>query len=160
MALFDFFNRNKKNLNKPNKSPDNKTPAQPTAFGDEEFSTEFYAQEYGTTNVHPFREKDTQLYNDVQLTNQMNTIRLTYSGLLAKSGADEIYALIGYGNNLKWESITEHHMHRVGDQTFELIFAVESPQNINIAFKDSADHWDNNSGTNYTFSNPIEKGSH
>lgn len=76
-------------------------------------------------------------------------VRVTYNGLLAKSGASEIYAHIGYGTQ-KWQNITDLKMTRTAEG-FEAVFPVTSNSKLNIAFKDSANNWDNNSGKNYTF---------
>lgn len=76
-------------------------------------------------------------------------IRVTYSGLLAKSGASEVYAHIGYGTQ-KWQNIADIKMSKT-EQGFEATFPVTSESNLNIAFKDSANNWDNYSGKNYSF---------
>jgi hypothetical protein len=105
--------------------------------------------------MHPY---DSYAYAGIQMQEAKDTLRLTYNGILAKSGAQEVYAVIGYGNNLKWEDIEYYPMHKVGDQSFELIFPVKRAGNINVAFKDSANNWDNNSGMNYSFNNDVFEG--
>lgn len=75
-------------------------------------------------------------------------IKLTYDGLLAKSGASAVYAHIGYGN--KFENVTDIPMSR-STTGFEVTFPVLKADTINVCFKDSANNWDNNSGKNYTF---------
>ena len=159
MRSFDFFSKkgtNKKTNDLKNYTED-KIPVQSTAFGDEEFSAEIYSQGFDTQTIPSYNSYS---YNDVQLSHQPNTMKLTYTGILAQNGAKDIYAVIGYGNNLKWENVSQNHMHKNANNSFEMIFPIERSGNINIAFKDNADNWDNNSGMNYTFENQIFKGSH
>lgn len=79
--------------------------------------------------------------------------RIKYDGLLAKSGAQSITGVYGFGSNQKWENVSMAEMKKDGDGSFNAIIPVEQGKNINIAFKDPADNWDNNSGMNYTFVN-------
>ena len=77
-----------------------------------------------------------------------DAINLTYNGLLARSGADSVYAVCGYGNN--WAEQNVIKMSRT-DQGFQATIPARDAL-VNIAFKDSANNWDNNNGQNYTFS--------
>lgn len=79
--------------------------------------------------------------------------KISYSGLLAQSGAQEVCGVFGFGSNQNWEAVTTLEFKKEGGDTFQAIIPVEQGKNINIAFKDSADNWDNNSGMNYTFVN-------
>ncbi len=91
--------------------------------------------------------------NGIELKKETdNMLKLVYHGILANDGADQIYTIIGYGNNLMWEDEMHYQMNRIGEQTFELMLPITRNGNINIAFKDSAANWDNNSGMNYSFS--------
>ena len=76
-------------------------------------------------------------------------IKLTYNGLLAQSGALEIYAHVGYGAS-KWQNVTDIKMSQTKNG-FETTLPISSTSNLNIAFKDSINNWDNNSGNNYCF---------
>lgn len=95
-----------------------------------------------------------QLYadNGVELSKSTisvgDEVTLFYSGLLAKCGADSVYAHIGYGDN--WEDKSFIPMEKVED-VFRATIKVSHPEKLNIAFKDSIDNWDNNSQQNYTF---------
>lgn len=89
--------------------------------------------------------------NGVEMYKMQNTMRLIYSGLLAKNGAQDVYAVMSFGDNNHWEDIKYYPMHPTGNQSYELLFPIHEMTSINIAFKDGADHWDNNSGMNYTF---------
>ena len=78
-------------------------------------------------------------------------VNLTYEGILSQHGADRIFACIGYGPNTKWSNVSLIEMKRTGTNRFESTFKVTNKGNLNVAFKDSADHWDNNNGQNYVF---------
>ena len=78
---------------------------------------------------------------------------ISYSGLLAKSGAQEVQGVYGFGSNQNWEGVSSIQLKKEGEGTFKGVLPLEHGKNINIAFKDSAENWDNNSGMNYTFVN-------
>jgi len=92
------------------------------------------------------------LTNGVYLTPDQavlgDKVRISYDGLLAKSGAHELYAHVGYGN--KWDSITDFKMIKT-PSGFEATVPVTKTEPMCICFKDTANNWDNNSGKNYTF---------
>ncbi|TYQ16407.1 UNVERIFIED_CONTAM: putative carbohydrate-binding protein with starch-binding CBM53 [Acetivibrio alkalicellulosi] len=75
-------------------------------------------------------------------------VTLSYSGLLAQSGAEVVYAHIGYGD--EWEEKEFIPMERNKD-VFEARIKVNHADNLNVAFKDNGDNWDNNSHSNYSF---------
>lgn len=79
-----------------------------------------------------------------------HTASVKYDGLLAKCGAEDVYTVVGYGSNSKWENVQTIRMNRLGN-TFHADIPAIPGTNINIAFKDGANNWDNNSGMNYTF---------
>lgn len=118
-----------------------------------EFGDEMPARAFGN-NLD-----DSYSFNGVQLNTATNTMRVLYEGILAKDGAQDVYAVIGYGDNVRWENTEYYPMHKIGDQTFDLVFPVKKTGNINMAFKDGADHWDNNSGKNYTYDDRSYRGS-
>jgi len=82
-----------------------------------------------------------------------NQAKIKYDGLLAKSGAQSITGVYGFGSNQKWENVSMAELKREADGSFNAVIPIEQGKNINIAFKDPADNWDNNSGMNYTFVN-------
>nr|WP_010248199.1 carbohydrate-binding protein [Acetivibrio cellulolyticus] len=98
--------------------------------------------------------KTKQLYEDngVELSKSTisvgDEITLLYSGLLAQSGADSIYAHIGYGDN--WEGKEFIPMEKMEDK-FKATIKVNLSDKLNVAFKDGVDNWDNNSQLNYSF---------
>jgi len=86
--------------------------------------------------------------NGVSLTQKDNSLRVSYQGLLANSGAPEVYAHVGYG--LDWQGTNDYKMHKTAHG-----FEVEIPWNpkdtsVNVCFKDTASNWDNNNGSNYS----------
>ncbi|MDQ2085521.1 carbohydrate-binding protein [Herbivorax sp. ANBcel31] len=75
-------------------------------------------------------------------------VTLSYNGLLAQSGAESVYAHIGYGES--WEDKKFIPMEK-NEDVFETKIKVTHPDSLNVAFKDSSDNWDNNSFSNYSF---------
>ena len=77
-----------------------------------------------------------------------STTKVVYDGLLAKSGATHLYAHVGYGTG--WIHAQDYEMKQTA-HGFEAAIPVEKANILNIAFKDCANNWDNNSGKNYNF---------
>lgn len=92
------------------------------------------------------------MWNGVVITppsaNVGEKVKLAYDGLLSKSGATHVYAHVGFGN--RWESVQDIPMLKT-TTGFETTLPVLKSDTINVCFKDCANHWDNNSGLNYTF---------
>lgn len=90
--------------------------------------------------------------NGVHVTPQEVTVgdkvRLSYDGLLAKSGALDLFAHVGYGNN--WNDTADVKMKKTASG-FEATIPVVKAEPLYVCFKDNANNWDNNSGRNYTF---------
>lgn len=97
--------------------------------------------------------------NGVQMHNLPDMLKLSYDGILAKSSAQDIYAVVGYGDNNNWEDVGYFPMQKTAPQNFELLTFRKKTGEVNIAFKDSAGNWDNNSGKNYVFYNDSVEGS-
>ena len=85
--------------------------------------------------------------NQVALDDGIN-LALTYDGILYASGADSVYTHFGYGS--KWTNKNIIKMIRTEDG-FRVNLPLVKTGTINMVFKDSAENWDNNSGTNYSF---------
>lgn len=79
--------------------------------------------------------------------------KINYSGLLAKSGATQVIGVLGYGSNQSWEDVRDIYLSCQGSTGFESVIPIVPGKNVNLAFKDPAENWDNNSGLNYTFVN-------
>jgi hypothetical protein len=74
--------------------------------------------------------------------------QLSYNGLLSQNGASEVYAHIGFDAN--WTKTHDYRMEKTS-RGYEVAIPVQSADTLNVAFKDCANNWDNNSGKNYTF---------
>lgn len=94
---------------------------------------------------------DNYIPNGVKLDTEGGKLRLSYNGLLAKSGAQDVYAVVNYGSNKYWDDVKYYPMNNVGRNTFEALLPINGDTSINVAFKDGANNWDNNSGKNYSF---------
>lgn len=77
-----------------------------------------------------------------------DTVKLTYNGLLAKSGAENIYLHIGFGDD--WENKAFIPMQNINGEFCTDINVLEGKK-FGVCFKDTAENWDNNSGENYVF---------
>lgn len=135
--VFDTDTKKNKNKNKRNTS---------RKIGDklQEFKEEF-SESLSMYDNQPYRNNGvifTKISND--------TVNVEYDGLLAQCGADDVYTVVGYGSNNNWENVQTIRMNRFGN-TFQADIPALPGMNINIAFRDSAENWDNNSGMNYTF---------
>ncbi len=75
-------------------------------------------------------------------------VTIKYDGLLADSGADKIYAHIGYGDNDNWTGIQDIPMKKTKNGWVCDTFADE--ERLNFCFRDSANNWDNNNGRNWS----------
>ncbi|MCX8130277.1 MAG: carbohydrate-binding protein [Clostridia bacterium] len=75
-------------------------------------------------------------------------ITVMYDGILSKSGANHIFAHIGYGS--MWDDRAYYRMEKT-TTGFEASVSVSEADTMNICFKDCANNWDNNSGKNYSF---------
>ncbi len=138
MSFFDFIVRKTYNTGKLGVN-NTRIPGQETEFSsDLSVDTE-------EDNVVNRQDSGVEFYNLPDL------VKLTYSGILAKNGAEDIYAVIGYGNNSNWEEVEELLMTKTAYQNFELLTRRKQQGSVNIAFRDGADHWDNNNGSNYIF---------
>ncbi|MCX7710850.1 MAG: carbohydrate-binding protein [Clostridia bacterium] len=116
-----------------------------TECGCGSFLTEF-AEEF--TDYGSYRSFEN---NGVRLKDDAGMLRVSYDGLLAKSGAEHIYAAVSYGDNTRWNHTSYLRMDKNGQNKFEAILPISGNRQINIAFKDCANNWDNNSAYNYSF---------
>jgi hypothetical protein len=73
---------------------------------------------------------------------------VVYKGLLMDSGADTVYMHVGYGDH--WENTQDIPMKRT-EEGFETTLPITKDLPLKMAFRDNADHWDNNSSRDYTF---------
>ncbi|MGI6686460.1 MAG: carbohydrate-binding protein [Bacillota bacterium] len=78
------------------------------------------------------------------------SVTILYNGLLAQSGADEVYLHTGYGRNDQWSDVNDYRMNHT-TRGFEKTFHVNDPSRLNFCFHDAIGNWDNNSGNNWSF---------
>ena len=83
----------------------------------------------------------------ITLGEHINSI---YDGLLAKSGAQEVYLHVGFGPHQSWHQVNDMKMLNTG-RGWEQTFQVNDRGRLNFCFRDSAMNWDNNSGHNWSF---------
>ena len=74
-------------------------------------------------------------------------VSIIYNGLLAKSGATQVYLHAGFGDN--WQKVYDHRMEPT-QNGFEKTIQMENNK-INFCFKDSANNYDNKNGQNWSF---------
>ncbi|GAB6137670.1 carbohydrate-binding protein [Halanaerobaculum tunisiense] len=91
-------------------------------------------------NINP-----TPIYNG-------DTITVDYNGLLAKSGAEQVYLHAGTtnGNDNQWNNVQDIEMNPKQDGSWRIQLQVENGDAFSFCFKDCANNWDNNSGHNWT----------
>ncbi|MFZ5595425.1 MAG: carbohydrate-binding protein [Bacillota bacterium] len=78
-------------------------------------------------------------------------IAVLYYGLLAKSGAEQIYLHVGYGAENGWQNVYDYKMSKTGWGWVKTLEMPEDQTRFNFCFKDSAGNWDNNNGVNWSF---------
>ncbi len=78
------------------------------------------------------------------------SVRIRYHGLLAGSGADQVWLHTGYGTG-SWQSTYDHRMDKTGNE-WEQNIKIDRDGQFNFCFKDSANNWDNNNGLNWSYS--------
>lgn len=75
-------------------------------------------------------------------------VKILYDGILAKSGATDIYAHVGYGHAFENPNDIKMTPTSVG---FEVTIPALKSDILSVCFKDNANNWDNNAGNNYLF---------
>ena len=93
------------------------------------------------------------VFDDYRVAVEPNTprsgdsIHVGYQGLLKNDGADVVYLHYAFDG---WSSpIQTVKMHRHSSGDFGIYLSAEGRQEMNFCFKDSADHWDNNNGSDW-----------
>lgn len=78
-------------------------------------------------------------------------VTISYNGLLAESGAKQVYLHAGVGFNDSWQDVTSIQMKKEGDKGWQAQLKINTVDRFNFCFKDSAENWDNNQGSNWSF---------
>ncbi|MDD2422171.1 MAG: carbohydrate-binding protein [Heliobacteriaceae bacterium] len=76
-------------------------------------------------------------------------ITVFYSGLLHNSGAEQVYLRLGYGDADNWHQVEEQRMEKLGWGWVKEM-PVKDLTTMHFCFRDSANNWDNNNGTNWS----------
>lgn len=77
-------------------------------------------------------------------------VEINYNGLLSKSGADQVYLHTGFGLDNHWENVMDIKMVKEGGK-WTTDCAVKADKRFYFCFHDTADNWDNNQGSNWSF---------
>lgn len=93
---------------------------------------------------------DTKTGVEVQPTSISNEANISYDGLLAKCGADQVFLHYGVGSNEFWANVHTQKMQKTS-RGWEKTVRLPDRQ-YQICFKDSANNWDNNNGYNWVVS--------
>ncbi len=89
---------------------------------------------------------DERIWNSPSPALKGGAEEIGYRGLLVRHGADRVY--LHYGTD-GWKNPKTVPMNRRPDGTFSCQITCEGERYIDFCFKDSANHWDNNSGHNW-----------
>jgi hypothetical protein len=76
-------------------------------------------------------------------------VKIKYHGLLANSGADQIWLHTGFGAD-NWQDQFSYRMDRISDGWEQTVEIAREGQ-FNFCFKDSAGNWDNNNMLNWSY---------
>ncbi len=77
-------------------------------------------------------------------------VTITYSGALAKRGAQAIYLHYGLGPG-EWRDVRETAMRPVAPGRFQATVDLPSNGRLEFCFRDERGHWDNNGGRNWSY---------
>lgn len=77
-------------------------------------------------------------------------VTISYQGLLAESGAEQVYLHAGVGFNDAWRDVTNIQMKKEGSE-WQAELKINTDDHFNFCFKDAAENWDNNQGSNWSF---------
>ncbi|AGL01456.1 carbohydrate-binding protein [Desulfoscipio gibsoniae] len=76
-------------------------------------------------------------------------IRIRYSGMLNKNGANQVWMHAGIGEVEEWVDSKDYLMEKTSEG-WEHTVDVKGKQ-FNFCFRDDAHNWDNNNGTNWIY---------
>ncbi|MCT4605680.1 MAG: carbohydrate-binding protein [Marinisporobacter sp.] len=97
-----------------------------------------------------FKENGVQITPTIVKSNHI--VEVSYDGILASSGADEVYLRCGVSEQSSgWKNLKDIKMEKHANGKFCTDVTVGKGEHLNMCFHDAANHWDNNNGKNYTF---------
>ncbi len=156
MSIFDNMMMNNKYPKQTNKKSTKQSSLYPEESPKSAAGKQTFKEEFSDDLVSDVSRYGIQSYSKAGVTFEKLSEtqgKINYSGLLAKCGAQDVCGVFGHGSNQNWENVSTIQFNKEAEGSFQAIIPVEQGKNINIAFKDSAENWDNNSGMNYTFVN-------
>lgn len=78
-------------------------------------------------------------------------VTVLYNGLLGREGNGKVYLHYGFGSDNHWSSVQDVPMERTGWGWVAEVPMQNKEDRFHLCFKDSANNWDNNNGTNWSF---------
>ncbi|MGO0122298.1 carbohydrate-binding protein [Desulfothermobacter acidiphilus] len=78
-------------------------------------------------------------------------VTICYNGLLARSGAQQIYLHLGFGAPDKWHRVQDFRMSRTSWGWIKTVSIPYDEETLNFCFWDGAGNWDNNYGLNWSY---------
>lgn len=78
-------------------------------------------------------------------------VTVLYNGNLGKEGRGQVYLHYGYGRHNQWQSVSDVRMEKTGWGWVSSVRMPDIEEGFNFCFRDDANNWDNNSGTNWIF---------
>ena len=87
---------------------------------------------------------------NTEIIKPKDVVEITYKGILAQSGAEAVYIHCGSSDIKNWKDIQDVKMTKNSDNTFSASILIQEGTTFNMCFRDSANNWDNNSGSNYS----------
>lgn len=76
-------------------------------------------------------------------------VTIFYSGLLNKSGANQVFLHTGFGDPMSWKIVEDYRMQHT-PEGWKKTLNMEDGQ-LTFCFRDAANNWDNNNGHNWTY---------
>lgn len=76
-----------------------------------------------------------------------NKTTVHYNGLLNNNGAEKVYLHYGFDG---WKHTNTVPMKKSHGRCYSMQVNVDGRNEMNFCFKDNSDHWDNNSGSNWS----------
>lgn len=77
-------------------------------------------------------------------------VSILYEGLLAHSGAGQVYLHCGFGDQKSWQETKDLPMER-RPEGWEKTIRLQQGNQLNFCFRDGIDNWDNNNGANWAY---------
>jgi len=102
-----------------------------------------------TAKEHAVRQEGPVEVEPVPIT-KGDTVSVRYDGILSQHGADQVFLHVGFGPTNYWTNVRDIPMEKKG-KMWEAKVPEVFHNRLNFCFKDSAGHWDNNQGKNWTF---------